>query len=176
MTRTPPKDPAGLSDFIPERDGHALVLGPGARTAVGEWLNDGIAPDTAVAVLGVLPNHRHTRGIPATPAPTDWDMQLEAVLGEVARRYSTALAAVVARQLLVVLDLDPLFTPGTPALAVDERDRVLERVDELLRIGRSAAVHVIAISEDPAARYRISSTTRGTTRTFLVTASEGDHR
>ena len=108
----------------------------------------------------------HRRG-PRASDPADWDEPLERILGEVARRYLTALTSVQARRLYVVIDLGPLLSTP-PTLLEPERRLLLERLDELVQIGRSAAVHVLAIATDPAANYRVSSRVRNTARVFRL--------
>jgi len=53
MTRTP-SEPAGLSDFIPERDGHALILGASAGNEAVGWCFAN-APGADIVVLADLP-------------------------------------------------------------------------------------------------------------------------
>ena len=165
MTRTP-SEPAGLSDFIPERDGHALILGASAGNEAVGWCFAN-APGADVVVLADLPARLSGSRITTTTDPADWDELLERTLGEVARRYSTALTSVQARRLYVVIDLGPLLSTP-PTLPEPERRLLLERLDELVQIGRSAAVHVLAIATDPAANYRVSSRVRNTARVFRL--------
>jgi hypothetical protein len=171
MTRTP-SEPAGLSDFIPERDGHALILGAAAgNEAVGWCFANAPGADIVVladlADLADLPARLTGPRITTTTDPADWDELLERTLGEVARRYSTTLTSVQARRLYVVIDLGPLLSTP-PALPESERRLLLERLDELVQIGRAAAVHVLAIATDPAANYRVSSRVRNTARVFRL--------
>lgn len=163
MTRNP-SDLAGLNDFIPERDGHALILGTAAGAEAVRWCFSNAA-GADIVVLADLPTRLTGSRITTTTETTDWDELLERTLGEVARRYSTALTSVQARRLYVVIDLDPLLSTP-PALAEPERRLLLERLGELVQIGRSAAVHVLAIATDPAAGYRVSSQVRITARVF----------
>ncbi|PZE53736.1 hypothetical protein [Curtobacterium sp. MCLR17_044] len=163
MTRTP-SEPAGLSDFIPERDGHALILGADAGNEAVGWCFAN-APGADIVVLADLPARLTGPRITTTTDPADWDELLERTLGEVARRYSTALTSVQARRLYVVIDLGPLLSTP-PALPESERRLLLERLDELVQIGRAAAVHVLAIATEPAAGYRVSSRVRNTARVF----------
>ncbi len=93
MTRTP-TEPAGLSDFIPERDGHVLILGADAgNEAVGWCFANAPAPTSSSS-----PTSPRLTGprITTTTDPADWDELLDRTLGEVARRYSTALTSVQA--------------------------------------------------------------------------------
>ncbi|UFU15999.1 hypothetical protein LQK89_17415 (plasmid) [Curtobacterium sp. C1] len=169
MTRTP-ANPADLGDFIPERDGHALILGPTAGSAVALWsFSNAVGSD--LVVLADLPARLTGPRITIAADPSTWDELLETTLGEVARRYSTALTSVQARRLYVVIDLDSLLSTP-PALAEPERRLLLERLDELVQIGRAAAVHVLAIATDDAAGYRVSSTLRNTARVFRLPAAD----
>jgi hypothetical protein len=120
-----------------------------------------------IVVLADLPTRLSGSRITTTTDPTDWDELLEHTLGEVARRYSTALTSVQARRLYVVIDLGPLLSTS-PNLSEPERRLLLERLDELVQIGHSAAVHVLAIATDPAANYRVSSRIRNTARLFRL--------
>ncbi|ROS71878.1 hypothetical protein EDF24_3736 [Curtobacterium sp. PhB130] len=163
MTRTP-SDPAGLGDFIPERDGHALILGAAAGSEAVGWCFAN-APGADIVVLADLSARLTGPRITTTPDPADWDELLERTLGEVARRYSTALTSVQARRLYVVIDLGPLLSTP-PALPEPGRQLLLERLDELVQIGRAAAVHVLAIATDPAVGHRVSSRVRNTARIF----------
>lgn len=154
-----------LGDFVPERDGHALVLGhPGI--AIWRWIDQHHRQDGDCVVLAPWAGARPPRrGLVLVSNPRAWAEHLRATLAEVSCRRDRP--GEQTTPIFVVVDIGSLLTEARSR----RRRDVLALVDELVRTGQAASVHVLAIATDPAAGHRASSIVQNTARVFRAPRS-----